>query len=241
MSGANRIGRLALGAALFLVTGAAAGGAAPSLVTEPARIDFGILEGDTAAPFSFLLRNDGDEELVIEGVNPSCGCTSVYLPDSVLPPGGSVPLTGTFSTRKKEGETTETVALLSNDPQRRRAIVLLRAWVQRALTLSRRTIYFQTVAAGEEKEETVLFRPGRGIDFSIGEVEAPGGRYRHFVTDGGRPGDLVLHIVLLPQETEMVIIDTLKIHTSVPGRELVPLRVMGRVKTPGRRRGLHRE
>ncbi|MFH1680790.1 MAG: DUF1573 domain-containing protein [Candidatus Eisenbacteria bacterium] len=222
---------LVLAAALALPVAASG---APSLVIGPPSIDLGILEGDRVVPFSVALRNDGDEPLAIHEVNPTCGCTVVLLSDSLILPGESVPLTGTFSTRKLEGEIRKPVILRTNDPERARAVFLIRAWVQRALTLSDDSIDFGVFAPGEMKEGRILFRPSEGIELAILGVEGPEDRYRFWTAGGERPGDLVLHVTLLPQPEGTVVEDTIHVRTNVEGRETIRLPVRGRVKTKER-------
>src|SRR5436190_1073029 len=59
----------------------------PSLVPDQPTGDVGeVVKGDRPT-FAFRIRNAGDEELVIDAVLPSCGCTSIEA-DHHIPPGG---------------------------------------------------------------------------------------------------------------------------------------------------------
>lgn len=218
---------LALAAAPPLSAPAAA---APALVIEPPTVDLGILEGDVAVPFGFTLRNDGDEPLLIREVNPTCGCTVVFLADSLLAPGEIVPLTGAFHSRKLEGSVLKTILIETNDPARPRAVAILRVWVQRELTLSYESVDFGSFDAETIKEEKILIRPSAEIALEILGVEAPPERYQCWIEDGEKPGDRVLHVTLLPQREGIVLADTIRVRTNVKNRETIALPVRGHAR-----------
>lgn len=207
---------------------------APSLVADPAEYDCGVLDGDTTVAFLFTLRNEGDENLHVSDVDPACGCTSVFLPDSTVPPGGSLPLTGTFSSRKMEGEVRKTVSLTTDDPRRPRAILLVRAWVLRDLTWSPKTVRFLGVREGEGAERTVLFRPGRGVPFTITGIRAPAERYEIAEAEGERPGDRIVRILLRPGVEAGTLNDTILVSTDVKGKEEIAIPVAGKIHPPSR-------
>jgi len=203
---------------------------APALVVEPNEFDVGVIEGDTTTAIHYILKNAGTEPLRITEIRPSCGCTMISLADSLLPPGRSAPLTGTFSTRKIEGPVMKTIILTTNDPARPRAVLILKGWVQRALTLDRKTVRFADTVPGEMLEETVLLRPGRGHDLSGMEIEADPNLFRHYVTDGEREGDRLLHITLLPQKEAMLIDRAVTVRTVIEGREETKIRVLAHIQ-----------
>jgi len=203
---------------------------APALVVQPNTFDFGILEGDVTEPFLFTLQNNGDAPLYITGVDASCGCTDVFLADSLLLPGGSMPLTGTFSTRKMEGLVRKTIFLETNDPRRRRAVLMLKSWVQRRLTFVPKSIRFYDIDPETEMERTVLFRPGSDVSFRIEEFETGKVPVRTELTEGERPGDLVLRVSLPPLPAGTTIDDTLGVRTTVEGFERILLPLIVRVR-----------
>jgi len=216
--------------ALWLLALPIPGLGAPALVFDPVSVDLGLLEGDIVVPFSLALRNDGDAPLAIHEVNPTCGFTVVFLPDSLILPGESVPITGTFSSRKLEGEIRKAVILETNDPERPRAVFLVRAYVERALMLSDDAFDFGVFPPNVSKEAKILFRPKEGIELAILGVGAPEERFRFWVVDGERAGDLVLHLTLLPQPEGTVLEDTIHVQTNVKKCESIRLPVRGRAR-----------
>ncbi len=229
-TGFFRLSAALAAALLFTLSAPGPARSAPALVVEPNEFDVGIVEGDTTVAIRYILKNAGTEPLRITEIRPSCGCTMISLADSLLSPGRSAPLAGTFSTRKIEGPVVKTIILTTNDPARPRAVLLLKGWVQRALTLDRTTVRFPDAAPGEMLEETVLLRPGRGHDLSELKIEADPHLFRHYVTDGEREGDRLLHITLLPQKEAMMIDRAVTVRTAIEGRELTEIRVLAHIQ-----------
>ena len=228
---ANGTGLLrALLVAALLAVRAVPSLAIPSLVVEPPTIDLGILEGDVRVPFACTLRNAGDAPLRIHEVVPTCGCTVVLFTDSLIAPGDAAPLTGAFHSRKLEGNVLKSIFVKTNDPERPRAVVLLRAWVQREVTLSETSVSFGDVAPGEPGEKTILIRPAKDLFLVILGVDGCEGLVRAELSDGERAGDRILRVALLPQPEGTVLDDTLYVRTNAPGRETIPIPVDGRVR-----------
>lgn len=99
------------------LVGALAAWAGPSLVLEPAVFDWGRqAENKGDYPFTFTVKNGGDEELQISRVRPGCSCTKVELKKQNLAPGESTEMTGSLSTKGIEGAMQKGIILTSNDP-----------------------------------------------------------------------------------------------------------------------------
>ncbi|MBN1827016.1 MAG: DUF1573 domain-containing protein [Candidatus Eisenbacteria bacterium] len=208
---------------------ATADGSRPvTFVVEPEVADLGFVEGDTTLPFLFLLRNEGGRTITIEEVSTTCGCTVAFLPDSTIPPGGAVPLSGTFETRKMEGKTRKAIFVRSDDETRPQAVLFLQIWIQRRLSWSPRKLNFPNVLSGESKEMIVLIRGATGLPFAVTGVDVPEG-FSWAIETGERPEDRLLHVTLLPRETAGRFREELTIRTNVEGRETIAVPIIGNV------------
>lgn len=80
--------------------------------------DFGkITEGEVVA-HTFSFKNTGDNPLKIENVKPSCGCTTPDWTKEEVAPGGEGFIKVEFDSKGKSGQTTKTVTVTSNTPER---------------------------------------------------------------------------------------------------------------------------
>jgi hypothetical protein len=66
---------------------------------------------------AFRFKNTGDKPLVIESVQPSCGCTVANYPKEAIAPGGTGEITGAFDSKGKEGLQRKSMTVLANTPR----------------------------------------------------------------------------------------------------------------------------
>lgn len=88
----------------------------PRLVCAQPTHDFGEIENGEEVEHEFILRNEGDESLVISRVHSSCGCTVARAADSAIEPGGRTSLRARFSLKGRHGHQRQEITVHSNDP-----------------------------------------------------------------------------------------------------------------------------
>ena len=89
----------------------------PRLGVEPASFDFGRALPNRTLAKEFTVHNYGTEDLVIESVSTSCGCTVAHGYAKVVKPGASTPLRVSLETRNTTGRTERKVVIRTNDPE----------------------------------------------------------------------------------------------------------------------------
>jgi hypothetical protein len=113
---------LAVLAMLWVATGSAeepkpsppANGA--RIAVEPPSFDFGKAVQNKTLQKEFTIRNYGTEDLTIENVSTTCGCTAALTENKTVKPGGSTPLRVSLQTRNYNGKVVRKVLVRSNDP-----------------------------------------------------------------------------------------------------------------------------
>jgi hypothetical protein len=88
----------------------------PKIRVEPATFDFGKALPHKTLEKEFSLRNFGTEDLVIENVSTTCGCTAALMDSKLIKPGGTTPLRVSLETRDYSGKMERTILVRSNDP-----------------------------------------------------------------------------------------------------------------------------
>jgi len=88
----------------------------PRIRVEPASFDFGRALPNRALEKEFSIRNFGGEDLVIETITTTCGCTAALTENKVVKPGGATPLKVTLQTRDYSGKVERRILVRSNDP-----------------------------------------------------------------------------------------------------------------------------
>jgi hypothetical protein len=111
---------LALAAAVLsslLVAQDKSTGDGPRIRVEPASFDFGKAVQNKTLRKEFSIRNFGNQDLVIEAVTTTCGCTAALTESKVVKPGGTTPLRVSLETRAYKGRVQRSVLVRSNDPE----------------------------------------------------------------------------------------------------------------------------
>jgi hypothetical protein len=65
----------------------------------------------------FKIRNEGNEDLIITSVKPSCGCTSPKWTQKAIAPGEEGEIHVAFNTGGKMGPQKKSIAVYSNAPK----------------------------------------------------------------------------------------------------------------------------
>lgn len=88
----------------------------PRISVEPTSFDFGKAVPNRTLQKEFSIRNFGSEDLVIESVSTTCGCTAALMDSKLVKPGGTTPLRVSLETRNYSGRVVRSVMVRSNDP-----------------------------------------------------------------------------------------------------------------------------
>ncbi|MEX0819924.1 MAG: DUF1573 domain-containing protein [Pirellulaceae bacterium] len=86
-----------------------------SVVGEPSN-DFGVLKRDASKSHSFVIRNDGDADLLLEKQNVSCGlCVQTTFTSATVKPGEEFTIPVSLAARKPGPALSETLEVRTND------------------------------------------------------------------------------------------------------------------------------
>ena len=81
--------------------------------------DLGTITEGQKVEVSFRFKNVGDKPLVIERVQPSCGCTVADPPKEAIAPGGEGVIKGVFDSNGRIGTQHKTMTVFANTAQPR--------------------------------------------------------------------------------------------------------------------------
>ena len=76
--------------------------------------DFGSIEEGPAAEHVFVFTNTGKEPLVIQRVQPSCGCTTPDWTKEPVPPGKTGMIKASYGTQGRPGHFEKTMTVFTN-------------------------------------------------------------------------------------------------------------------------------
>ena len=118
------MGAAALAAALSAASSACLGG--PRIEASLAVFDFGWRDASATVTNRFILRNSGDEILLLTDIRTSCGCSKAEPKRRALAPGEETALEVRTALRGLNGRIRKSVTVTSNDP----GISHLSLWVE---------------------------------------------------------------------------------------------------------------
>lgn len=143
--------------------------AAPDLQVANPQFDFGeVFQGDKV-PHVFEFVNEGDENLVIEKVRSSCGCTAVLVSEKVIPPGGKGELKANFDSTRFRNKVSKTIYLYSNDPVSPVMQLHIKGKVLELVTIEPAQIHFGEIPAERTAVATVLLRNNGNKPLTLGK------------------------------------------------------------------------
>ena len=97
----------------------------PNLILSEEEWDFGVVKPNEKPTHIFTLKNEGDEELIIEKVWASCVCVETSISNTNIRPGKYAELKAIFDTTGYGGKVKKDVYIRSNDPMEPEKRILL--------------------------------------------------------------------------------------------------------------------
>jgi hypothetical protein len=197
----------------------------------------------------FLVKNDGDEPLLITEVHPTCGCTILDYTSTPIPPGGTGKIQFKIETKTlAAGKHSKTITVMTDAPDADRTVLQMKLNVVTALEFLPRTQVYMYTLKGEPKTEKVLIRPHLsglkvlGVTSSNPNLKvtlepssataSASGAVRAALAE--RPGDYWLTLELVPGAPVGTFKAEIALTTSDPKATAgAELRVVATVKEPG--------
>ncbi len=92
--------------------------------------DHDTITQDNPVECRFLVRNDGQTDLIIHSVKPSCGCTAVKPEKSKLVPGDSTYIDAIFYPKGRSGDFKNGITIVTNDPRLYKKYLFIEGYVK---------------------------------------------------------------------------------------------------------------
>jgi hypothetical protein len=142
--------------------------AAPNLQVREPGFDFGeVFQGDKVLHV-YQFSNQGDQDLLIDRVSSSCGCTAVLVSSKNVPPGARGELQANFDSSRFRGEVSKTIYLYSNDPARPVMQLHLQGKVLEIVDVKPNQVNFGEVKAKQPVAATVILRNVSNKSLTLG-------------------------------------------------------------------------
>lgn len=245
-----QIGRLAcLGLAALLVTAIAAAQAqkapagkakaavgAPKIEVLPETKDVGTVPKGQVIDATFVVRNNGDSDLIISDARPSCGCTVASF-DKVIKPGAEGKVISSVDTKSFSGPISKSILLISNSPDRPQMNLFIKANVKPFVdVLPQPFARFSVIKGDSGTQDMILLSEEKGFKPSIEEASQPYVKAEISPAGDkdkipGRAGDQYkLHLTVTPDAPDGLLNAPIRIATGIAQQPTLEIPVSGIVR-----------
>ena len=104
---------------------------APVASYKEESFDYDTITSDKPVDCQFLIRNEGQSDLIIRAVKPTCGCTAVKPKKSTLTPGDSTYIDAVFYPKGRTGEFKNGITIITNDPRLYKKYLYLEGYIKK--------------------------------------------------------------------------------------------------------------
>ena len=229
---------LLLLAVILLTANVALAEPMPRIETEQPIFDFGEVMRGQLVEHTFVFKNVGDAELVIDRVKSTCGCTGVLLSEKNIPPGGKGNVKATFNSSRFKGAIHKKVLIYSNDPSGQPATFTVKGVVKLPLEATPARLVFGDVPAGQSKTISTVLTNLSGEPIKITNLRTSNTAFRAEVDSSSLAGDATteLRVTSLSDAKTSNLGGTVLIRLDQPGLGEISIPVSGRMlpATPGK-------
>jgi hypothetical protein len=189
-----------------------------------------LMEG-TVAERKVPIRNAGTEELTIEKVDASCGCTGAMVSENTLKPGETGELLISFNSKNFNGKVHKTVTVSSNDPETPKTRIEFTAFVVQEVAMSENRFVFKDAVVGQKQTSkvTITNNGTKKLEFKGYETSLVGltVNYPHELSPG-QSAEVVAEFV--PKEARRTLSSNVLLQTTSNSKPEITLLVFGNVK-----------
>jgi hypothetical protein len=129
--------------------------ARPKLEIKERVFDFGTVSQGTVVSHDFVVRNEGESNLIIQRIIPSCGCTAAAVSGDPILPGQERAIKVSFDTAGFSGEKYKTIRVNTNDIDNLSVVLALRGIVEPDVVVEPQSLMFGEVVRGTKESRPV--------------------------------------------------------------------------------------
>ncbi len=204
--------------------------AQPRITTSEPIYQFGTALNTEVVTNDFTIQNTGDQVLIIQGIQTSCGCSAAHPEKDQLEPGESTTISANFDLKNRYGPQTTSFTVRSNDPQTSALRLQFRGEALAPINIEPRSVNFRQVMLGGESVEKVrvtsmLPELFFNIERIVNPIDALTVDYE--MLESGKEYELTLSVK--ENAPEGTFNNNISIHTGSAEYPVVTLRVAGQV------------
>lgn len=220
-----------LACVLTLLPGPQISMAQPKLTMMEETFDLDTLMAGAVAERKVTIKNTGNEQLIIEKVEASCGCTGTLLSSDKLKPGESGEIKISFNSKNFNGQIHKVVTIISNDPKTPRKPVEFTGFVIEEVFLSETRFNFKDSIVGERKTMNITLTNNGKEPLDLKEYTTNLTGFTMKYPPSIKPGESAQLVAeFVPKEAKKVVSSNVTLQTNNKSKPEILLYVFGSVK-----------
>jgi len=140
-------------------------------INEPA-FDWGVIDEDASIEHDFIVKNEGNADLVIENIKTGCGCTKAEISKNTLAPNETASLKVKYVARSVPDRETIAVWMKSNDTNTPVKQFIMTGLVKLALNCRPKSLSFDLSTVKAPVSQKLHFKTNLGT-FELVKCSAP--------------------------------------------------------------------
>lgn len=211
----------------------------PQISLSEEEWDFGLVKPDDKPVHIFMVKNEGDEDLIIERLRASCGCVKTYISTKRIQPGKSAELKVTFDTTGYDGKVQKDIYIKSNNHQEQGSEKKISLSIEiehqskPVLSVSGNEWNLGLISQGDKPNFDLIIENKGDEDLVIDKIDT----YKHISYN------IILPLTISPEEKHEATLtydsaehelgearEAIRILSNDPKRAALPLRIKGYIK-----------
>jgi len=144
----------------------------PKIACDEPEFDFGERSNEEKVEHEFILKNIGDAQLLIDKVRTTCGCTVAQLEKKELQPGESTKVKATLTLKGRQGATTKSISVESNDPETPVLTLTLKGTAIPPILVEPQVVNFGKIIEDKPADQVIEVKANRpDLTFNITNVD----------------------------------------------------------------------
>ena len=159
--------------------------------------DFGVVVRGSQQQFRFEFTNLYKEDVHIERVRSSCGCTSPAIEKSLVTTFQKGAILATFNTRTLRGSQGATLTVVFDKPFRAEVRLQVQGYIRTDVVFQPGSVQFGDVVLGSPVERTIAVQHAGASNWEIRDVRSVNSFYKVFLKNHTVTGDRVDYQLLV--------------------------------------------
>ncbi|MBN2329353.1 MAG: DUF1573 domain-containing protein [Candidatus Omnitrophica bacterium] len=206
--------------------------AQPAAVLEEDTYDAGVVSPQEAVSYDYVIKNTGDQDLILKDVKTTCGCTAAILSATTIAPDATGVISVKMNTGSYDSKMSKAAILYTNDPKKEQVRMNIKAEVRNLLIFDPKPNFdFGKIPFNQDASMTLYLKSRDDEKFDVSECKSFHPSLSVSVGEREEKG-IPITVKVQPEKIRDRFYNTLQIDTTHPTQKIFRCRVIANVIGP---------